>query len=418
MALVKNTSSVAVEQVPVAVNLLPPRDIMDVPGIKFGTAASGLKVGDDVVVAHFEPQTRIAGVYTQSAFAAAPVLLAREREANAQAWVINSGNANAATGEPGKQDARAVCESVAESLCIEAQHVQPFSTGVIGERLNVPALTRAVTKAGKTLLSDGWLAAANAILTTDTGPKLSSRCVALSSGDVVITGMAKGAGMIKPDMATMLAFVACNAKISEPLLKQLTVDLANRSFNRISVDGDTSTNDCFMLAATGSGDTVDINSKQDQDYAALFAGLTEVTQELAQAIVRDGEGATKFVTVQVRGGASPQECLEVAYTVAESPLVKTALFAGDANWGRFCMAIGRAKVAQLDASKVALWLDDVQVASAGLMSPSYSEEAGSSVLAQEEFRVTIDLGRGAAQETIWTTDLSYEYVRINAEYRS
>ena len=173
-----------------------------------------------------------------------------------------------------------------------------------------------------------------------------------------------------------------------------------------------------MLAATGCSDTVDINSGQDQDYAALFAGLTEVTQELAQAIVRDGEGATKFVTVHVRGGASPQECLEVAYTVAESPLVKTALFAGDANWGRFCMAIGRAKVAQLDASKVALWLDDVQVASAGLMSPSYSEEAGSSVLAQEEFRVTIDLGRGAAQETIWTTDLSYEYVRINAEYRS
>jgi glutamate N-acetyltransferase/amino-acid N-acetyltransferase len=230
--------------------------------------------------------------------------------------------------------------------------------------------------------------------------------------------MAKGAGMIKPDMATMLAFVACNAKITEPLLKQLTVDLANRSFNRISVDGDTSTNDCFMLAATGRSDTVNINSKQDQDYAALFAGLTEVTQDLAQAIVRDGEGATKFVTVHVCGGASPQECLEVAYTVAESPLVKTALFAGDANWGRFCMAIGRAKVAQLDASKVALWLDDVQVASAGLMSPGYSEEAGSSVLAQEEFRVTIDLGRGTAQETIWTTDLSYEYVRINAEYRS
>jgi glutamate N-acetyltransferase/amino-acid N-acetyltransferase len=202
------------------------------------------------------------------------------------------------------------------------------------------------------------------------------------------------------------------------LLKQLTTDLANQSFNRISVDGDTSTNDCFVLAATGCSDTDEIKTTKDKDYAPLLAGLTAVAQQLAQAIVRDGEGATKFVTVQVTGGASPQECLEVAYTVAESPLVKTALFAGDANWGRFCMAIGRAKVAGLDASKVALWLDDVQVANVGLMSATYTEAAGSAVLAQDEFKVTIDLGRGDAEEQIWTTDLSYEYVRINAEYRS
>ena len=388
------------------------------PGIRLGTAASGLKASDDVVVAHLDPQARGAGGYTQSSFAAAPVLLARERQENCQAWVINSGNANAATGEPGKQDAHIICESAAELLGIDVGQVQPFSTGVIGERLDVPALTRAVASAAATLRSDGWLSAANAIMTTDTVPKLVSKRIALSTGEVVVTGMAKGSGMIKPDMATMLAFVACNANISPSLLKQITTDLANQSFNRISVDGDTSTNDCFMLAATGCSDTDEIKTTEDKDYAPLLDGLATVAQQLAQAIVRDGEGATKFVTVQVTGGASPQECLEVAYTVAESPLVKTALFAGDANWGRFCMAIGRAKVAGLDASKVALWLDDVQVANAGLMSATYTEAAGSAVLAQDEFKVTIDLGRGDAEEQIWTTDLSYEYVRINAEYRS
>ena len=401
-----------------AVNLSAPRDVLDVPGIRLGTAASGLKASDDIVVAHLDPQARVAGVYTQSSFAAAPVLLARERQENCQAWVINSGNANAATGEPGKQDAHIICESTAELLGIDVGQVQPFSTGVIGERLDVPALTRAVASAAATLRSDGWLSAANAIMTTDTVPKLVSKRIALSTGEVVVTGMAKGSGMIKPDMATMLAFVACNANISPPLLKQITTDLANQSFNRISVDGDTSTNDCFMLAATGCSDTDEIKTTEDKDYAPLLDGLAAVAQQLAQAIVRDGEGATKFVTVQVTGGASPQECLEVAYTVAESPLVKTALFAGDANWGRFCMAIGRAKVAGLDASKVALWLDDVQVANAGLMSATYTEAAGSAVLAQDEFKVTIDLGRGDAEEQIWTTDLSYEYVRINAEYRS
>ena len=401
-----------------AVNLSAPRDVLDVPGIRLGTAASGLKASDDVVVAHLDPQARVAGVYTQSSFAAAPVLLARERQENCQAWVINSGNANAATGEPGKQDAHIICESAAELLGIDVGQVQPFSTGVIGERLDVPALTLAVASAAATLRSDGWRSAANAIMTTDTVPKLVSKRIALSTGEVVVTGMAKGSGMIKPDMATMLAFVACNANISPPLLKQLTKDLANQSFNRISVDGDTSTNDCFMLAATGCSDTDEIETTEDKDYAPLLDGLAAVAQQLAQAIVRDGEGATKFVTVQVTGGASPQECLEVAYTVAESPLVKTALFAGDANWGRFCMAIGRAKVAGLDASKVALWLDDVQVANAGPVSATYTEAAGSAVLAQDEFKVTIDLGRGDAEEQIWTTDLSYEYVRINAEYRS
>ena len=401
-----------------AVNLPPPHDVLDVSGIELGTASTGLKSTDDVVVARLHQNARVAGVYTQSAFAAAPVLLARDREDQCQAWVINSGNANAATGEPGKQDAEAICAKVAECLHIDAESVLPFSTGVIGERLDVPALNRAAAVAVERLNSAGWLSAASAIMTTDTVPKLISRRVALATGEVVVTGMAKGSGMIKPDMATMLAFVACDATISAPLLSALTTDLAGRSFNRISVDGDTSTNDCFMLAATGAGETAEINSDEDEDYAALLAGLSDVVGELAQAIVRDGEGATKFVTVHVCGGASRSECLEVAYTVAESPLVKTALFAGDANWGRFCMAIGRARVEDLDPSGIALWLDDVQVADAGLMSETYTEAAGSNVLAQDEFKVTIDLGRGAAEETIWTTDLSYEYVRINAEYRS
>ena len=401
-----------------AVNLPPPHDVLDVSGIELGTASTGLKSTDDVVVARLHQNARVAGVYTQSAFAAAPVLLARDREDQCQAWVINSGNANAATGEPGKQDAEAICAKVAECLHIDAESVLPFSTGVIGERLDVPALNRAAAVAVERLNSAGWLSAASAIMTTDTVPKLISRRVALATGEVVVTGMAKGSGMIKPDMATMLAFVACDATISAPLLSALTTDLAGRSFNRISVDGDTSTNDCFMLAATGAGETTEIKSDEDKDYAALLAGLSDVVGELAQAIVRDGEGATKFVTVHVCGGASRGECLEVAYTVAESPLVKTALFAGDANWGRFCMAIGRARVEDLDPSGIALWLDDVQVADAGLMSETYTEAAGSNVLAQDEFKVTIDLGRGAAEETIWTTDLSYEYVRINAEYRS
>jgi glutamate N-acetyltransferase/amino-acid N-acetyltransferase len=415
----KSISNVTVEQVPVAVNLSQPTGVLPVPGIELGAAATGLKSGNDVVVVTLDAQTHVAGVYTQSAFAAPPVVLAKARQADSRAWVINSGNANAATGAPGMHDAEQICASVAQQLPgIDPTDVQPFSTGVIGERLNVPRIQQAVKESVADLRPDGWLSAAEAIMTTDTLPKLVSRRVALASGEIVITGMAKGSGMIKPDMATMLAFVACNAKVSAQLIPVLTKQLADLSFNRISVDGDTSTNDCFMLAATGVSDTAEIESVDHDDFAALFAGLSDVVQHLAQAIVRDGEGATKFVTVRVIGGANASECLEVAYTVAESPLVKTALFAGDANWGRFCMAIGRAQVADLDASKVALWLDEVQVAEAGLMSSTYTEAAGSAVLANDEFQVTIDLGRGEAEETVWTTDLSYEYVRINAEYRS
>ena len=403
-----------------AVNLSVPGKLLEIPGIQMGTARPGIKSADrdDVAVFSFALGTTTAGVYTQSSFIAPPVQLAKARQAYCRAWVINSGNANAATGELGYQDADAVCSDVAEHLDIDLANVLPFSTGVIGERLNVPALKKAVTNAVANLGSDAWLKTAAAIMTTDTVAKACSRQVLVGGEVVTITGIAKGSGMIKPNMATMLGFVGCDANISQALLSVMVKDIADESFNRITVDGDTSTNDCFMVSATAQSKAAAIVFQEESAYQQLREGLTQVAQILAQAIVRDGEGATKFVTVQVTGGASAQECLEVAYTVAESPLVKTALFAGDANWGRFCMAIGRAEVVDLDVSNVALWLNEVEVASGGLMSPTYTEAAGAGVLAQDEFSVIIDLGRGDASETIWTTDLSYEYVRINAEYRS
>ena len=402
-----------------AVNLVEPNALTPVPGVRLAAVRTGIKDAprDDLALAVFDEGTVIAGVYTQSAFAAPPVDLAKER-VTPRAWIVNSGNANAATGQPGRADAIAVCEVVAQELGLQGDDIQPFSTGVIGERLDVARINAAVPALVQGLSSDHWLAYGRAIMTTDTVTKAVSKRVRVDGSDIIVTGVAKGSGMIKPNMATMLAYIASNASVVPEVLDRMVQEVANESFNRITVDGDTSTNDCFMLAATGKSEMAAINSVADERYPRLKQVVLEVAQTLAQAIVRDGEGATKFVTVTVAGGEHPQECLEVAYTVAESPLVKTALFAGDANWGRFCMAIGRAEVAELDPSRVSLWLDDVQVASGGLMSDDYTEDAGASVLAHDEFRVLIDLGRGDASQTVWTTDLSYEYVRINAEYRS
>ncbi len=402
-----------------AVNLVEPNALTPVPGVRLAAVRTGIKDAprDDLALAVFDEGTVIAGVYTQSAFAAPPVDLAKER-VTPRAWIVNSGNANAATGQPGRADAIAVCEVVAQELGLQGDDIQPFSTGVIGERLDVARINAAVPALVQGLSSDHWLAYGRAIMTTDTVTKAVSKRVRVDGSDIIVTGVAKGSGMIKPNMATMLAYIASNATVMPEVLDRMVQEVANESFNRITVDGDTSTNDCFMLAATGKSEMAAINSVADERYPRLKQVVLEVAQTLAQAIVRDGEGATKFVTVTVAGGEHPQECLEVAYTVAESPLVKTALFAGDANWGRFCMAIGRAEVAELDPSRVSLWLDEVQVASGGLMSDDYTEDAGASVLARDEFRVLIDLGRGDASQTVWTTDLSYEYVRINAEYRS
>ena len=402
-----------------AVNLVEPDTLMPVPGVRLAATRTGIKEAsrDDLALAVFDEGTVIAGVYTQSAFTAPPVDLAKER-LTPLAWIVNSGNANAATGQPGRDDAIAVCDAVAQELGLRGDNIQPFSTGVIGERLDVSKICAAVPALAQSLSPDQWLSFGKAIMTTDTVTKAASKRISIDGTDITLTGVAKGSGMIKPNMATMLGYIACNASVTPEVLDTMVQEVANGSFNRITVDGDTSTNDCFMLAATGKSEMTTINSVADEHYVALKQAVLEVAQTLAQAIVRDGEGATKFVTITVAGGEHPQECLEVAYTVAESPLVKTALFAGDANWGRFCMAIGRAEVAELDQSRISLWLDKVQVASGGLMADDYTEEAGSSVLAQDEFRVLIDLGRGEASETVWTTDLSYEYVRINAEYRS
>ncbi len=402
-----------------AVNLVEPESLMPVPGVRLAAIRTGIKDAprDDLALALFDEGTVIAGVYTQSAFAAPPVALAKER-LTPRAWIVNSGNANAATGQPGRADAIAVCDAVARELGLQSDDIQPFSTGVIGERLDVSKICAAIPALVQDLSPDQWLGYAKAILTTDTVTKAVSKRVSLDGTDIILTGVAKGSGMIKPNMATMLGYIACNASVAPDVLERMVQEVADGSFNRITVDGDTSTNDCFMLAATGISEMAAITSVTDERYVILKQAVLEVAQTLAQAIVRDGEGATKFVTITVAGGNHAQECLEVAYTVAESPLVKTALFAGDANWGRFCMAIGRAQVTELDPNRVSLWLDNVQVASGGLMADDYTDDAGASVLAQEEFQVMIDLGRGDATATVWTTDLSYEYVRINAEYRS
>lgn len=403
-----------------AVNLTEPEVLLPVPGVRIASGRSGIKdtPRDDLALAVFAPGTVVSGVYTQSAFAAPPVQLARDHQASTLAWIINSGNANAATGAPGRQDALDICHTVAVQLGLTKDQVQPFSTGVIGERLDIAKMRSAIPELVDSLNNDGWLAFGKAIMTTDTVVKAASATVNLDGAEVVLTGVAKGSGMIKPNMATMLGYIACDAPIAAGMLDQMVVEIANASFNRITVDGDTSTNDCFMLAATGQCDITPITSDEDPRYTDLQNALSDVAKTLAQAIVRDGEGATKFVTITVIGGRNREECLEVAYTVAESPLVKTALFAGDANWGRFCMAIGRANVEGLAPETVSLWLDGVQVAAKGLMSDQYTEMAGSQVLSQDEFEVRIDLGRGYACETVWTTDLSYEYIRINAEYRS
>ncbi len=403
-----------------AVNLSMPEVVHPVAGVRIGTACAGIKQAsrDDLALFVFDPGTQIAGVYTQSHFAAAPVIVAKENEKNSLSWIVNSGNANAATGYRGETDARKTCQLVAERLSLPNNSVQPFSTGVIGEFLPMDRVAEAVAEASSKLTSGEWEGAATAIMTTDTRPKMVSSQVKIAEQLVTITGVAKGSGMIKPDMATMLAFIASDIPIERTLLKELLTEICEESFNRITVDGDTSTNDCFMLACTGVVDMPVISSQDDPRYDQVKDIFLDQAKVLAQSIVRDGEGATKFISILVEGGLNEEECLAVAYSVAESPLVKTALFAGDPNWGRFCMAIGKAPVDQVDVNLVELWLDDVLVAKQGMLSSSYSEDQGVKVLAKDEFSVRICLGRGESSAEIWTTDLSYDYIKINAEYRT
>jgi len=405
-----------------AVGLGPLPTLHPVPGFELGIASAGIKRPGrkDVVLMRCAEGSTVAGVFTLNAFCAAPVILSKKRVLGGAVRYLltNTGNANAGTGEPGLHAATRTCAELARLAGVEEGSVLPFSTGVIGEPLPVEKIEAALPAALADLKADNWGAAASGIMTTDTLPKGASRQFVHDGVAVTVTGISKGAGMIKPNMATMLGYIATDAKVAQGVLQDLLRDAANKSFNRITIDGDTSTNDCCMLIATGQAALDEIVQPSGALFAALKQAVLDVAMELAQAIVRDGEGATKFVTVQVNGGATQQECLDVGYAVAHSPLIKTALFASDPNWGRILAAVGRAGVAQLDVSKIDVFLGDVCIASKGCRSPSYTEEQGSAVMTEAEIGIRIELGRGNCSETIWTTDLSHEYVKINAEYRT
>lgn len=392
-----------------------------VPGFKLGTASAGIKKPGrkDLVVMALSEQGSVAGVFTKNAFCAAPVQLTKTHMAaqNSRYLVTNTGNANAGTGEAGRCNAYAVCQRLAEIAGVPTESVLPFSTGVIGEPLPVDKILAALPSAYGNLSESGWSEAAEGILTTDTRPKGESVQLTLAGKVVTITGICKGSGMIKPNMATMLSYVATDLAIDQTELGAQVQRAVNGSFNRITVDGDTSTNDCAMLIATGASG-VSLSQLSNDERTRFESCLDKLFLSLAQQIIRDGEGATKFVAVEVEGGMDEAECLAVAYTVAESPLVKTALFASDPNWGRILAAIGRAGLIDLDVDLVTVYLDEVLIAERGGRAESYEEAAGQSVMDQDELSIRIKLNRGTADATVWTTDLSHDYVKINAEYRT
>ena len=401
---------------PLASNLKP------VAGFECGYAQAGIKKPGrkDVLVMRLAEGATVAGVFTINRFCAAPVQVAKMHLAGAKpirALVINTGNANAGTGEAGLANAHATCDALAKLLGCDAQQILPFSTGVILEPLPVDKLIAGLPAAIANLQTENWLSAAEAIMTTDTQPKAASRSVMIAGKSVTLTGISKGAGMIKPNMATMLGYIACDAAVPQSLLEELVKHAANQSFNCITIDGDTSTNDSFILMATGAGE-LQIHDAASAEYAALRDVITELAQELAQMIVRDGEGATKFITIKIEQGQSEEECKKIAYAIGHSPLVKTAFFASDPNLGRILAAIGYAGVHDLDVAKLNLYLDDVWVAKNGGRHPDYREEQGQRVMQQSEITVRVTLARGTAHATIWTCDLSHDYVSINADYRS
>ena len=408
-----------------AVNLAAPSAdrLLPVPGVRIGVTEAGVRKAGrkDLTVMLLAPGTAVGAVFTKNRFCAAPVQVCREHLAaghEVRAIVINTGNANAGTGEDGLVRARATCIALARHLDLAPEQVLPFSTGVIMEPLPLDRIEAGLPAAIADAQPAHWLRAAEGIMTTDTLPKAASRQVQLEGRTVTITGISKGAGMIRPNMATMLGFVATDAVVAPALMKQLATELADGSFNRVTVDGDTSTNDSFVVMATGQAGHAPITSLDSASGQALKAAMLEVARELAQAIVRDGEGATKFITVRVEGGRDGQECLQVAYAIAHSPLVKTAFFASDPNLGRILAAVGYAGIDDLDQGLIDLYLDDVHVAVKGGRNPSYREEDGQRVMKQSEITVRVVLGRGHAADTVWTCDFSHEYVTINADYRS
>jgi glutamate N-acetyltransferase / amino-acid N-acetyltransferase len=408
---------------PVNLQAPDPALLHPVAGLRIGTAMAGVRKANrrDLVVFALDEGAAVAGVFTQNRFCAAPVQVCREHLAagrGVRAFVINTGNANAGTGADGLARARRTCKAAAAQLGVAPEQVLPFSTGVIMETLPVERIEAGLPAALSALSATGWAEAATGIMTTDTLPKASSRQLTLAGHTVTVTGIAKGAGMIHPNMATMLGFVATDAAIAPALLQPLLDDAAANSFNRITIDGDTSTNDSFMLVATHKAGHAPIDSLESDDGRKLRDAIVSVSTELAQAIVRDGEGATKFITVQVTGGRTEDECRRAAYAVAHSPLVKTAFFASDPNLGRILAAVGYAGIDDLDQALIDLFLDDVHVVKDGGRHPAYREEAGQRVMKQSEILVRVHLHRGNAEAQVWTCDLSHDYVSINADYRS
>ncbi|MDO8415740.1 MAG: bifunctional glutamate N-acetyltransferase/amino-acid acetyltransferase ArgJ [Agitococcus sp.] len=393
-----------------------------VNGVRIGIAEAYIRYKNrrDLVVFELAPQATTAAVFTTNAFCAAPVHVARANmtQTSARYLVINTGNANAGTGTTGITNAQRSCAALAELAGVAPEAVLPFSTGVIGEQLPIAKLEAGLPAALAALEADNWVAAASGIMTTDTLPKGASEQFTVDGIIYTITGISKGAGMIRPNMATMLGYVATDAAVDGAFLQALLRDVTEQSFNRITIDGDTSTNDACVLIATGAAGNNVLSSKEDPLFAPFYAALQRIFLHLAQLIVRDGEGATKFMTVRVEGGGNTQECCDVAYAVAHSPLIKTAFFASDPNWGRILAAIGRSGVPNLDVSKINVYLDDVCICEDGGAAASYREELGSAVMKQSEITIRIVLGRGEANDTVWTCDLSYDYVKINADYRS
>ncbi len=411
-----------------AVNLSAPRagDLHPVAGVRIGVAEAGIRKANrkDLTVVLIDEGASVAGVFTQNRFCAAPVQVCREHleqssgKGGIRAMVINTGNANAGTGQDGLVRARTTCVALARKLDIAPEQVLPFSTGVIMEPLPVERIEAGLPAALADAQPGNWLRAAEGIMTTDTVAKAFSRQLVIDGAKVTVTGISKGAGMIRPNMATMLGFMATDARVDPAVMRQLALELAEGSFNRVTVDGDTSTNDSFVVMATNKSSHAPVTSLDSPAGHALKAAMLDVARLLAQAIVRDGEGATKFITVRVEGGRNGAECRKVAYAIAHSPLVKTAFFASDPNLGRILAAVGYAGIEDLDQTKIDLYLDDVHVAVDGGRNPAYREEDGQRVMKQSEITVRVGLGRGAAADTVWTCDLSHDYVSINADYRS
>ncbi|MDP2368949.1 bifunctional glutamate N-acetyltransferase/amino-acid acetyltransferase ArgJ [Rhodoferax sp.] len=408
-----------------AVNLISPNParVFPIKGVRLGVAEAGIRKANrkDLTVILLEEGACVAGVFTQNRFCAAPVQVCREHLAagsSIRAMLINTGNANAGTGVEGLQRARQACTTLANALGIASNQVLPFSTGVIMEPLPIDRIQAGLPAALADLHADNWLRAAEAIMTTDTVPKAFGVQVTIGGAVVSVTGISKGAGMIRPNMATMLGFVATDACISQHLMPALARELAEGSFNRVTVDGDTSTNDSLVVVATNRAAHAPIQSLDSVDGRMIKAAMLEVSRLLAQAIVRDGEGATKFITIKVEAGRTTEECRRVAYAIAHSPLVKTAFFASDPNLGRILAAVGYAGIDDLDQTAIDLYLDDILVAVHGGRNPSYREEDGQRVMKQSEITVRVVLGRGSSQDMVWTCDLSHDYVTINADYRS